>query len=71
MKTISELYQELDKIRPFVNGRGREVAERAGVAMPTYYYYMRKLGRNPEMLRKIIKAAKLELAQIQKEMEQV
>lgn len=55
---IKQMNEDLQKLKPFVHGHGKQVCEKAGVEYQTYMYYMRGLGRNPDKYKKIIAAAK-------------
>jgi len=68
---IANLYEKIEKMRPFLNGRGKEVAEIAGLEYSTYLYYMRGIGKSPAKLKAIIRAGKIVVNQIQAEMSEI
>lgn len=56
--TREEFYDEFDKLKPAVNQRGRDIASESGISYGTYLTYVRGLGANPEIMNKILDAAR-------------
>ena len=49
---------EMEKYRVFTHGKGREIAENAGVSYNKYLTYVKGAGANPEIMEQILDATK-------------
>ena len=45
---------ELEKYRVFTHGKGREIADNAGISYNKYLTYIKGAGANPEIMEQIL-----------------
>lgn len=62
---------EIEKYRVFTYGKGREIADNAGISYNKYLTYIKGAGANPEIMEQILDATKEFVIERKEAMEEV
>ena len=62
---------EMEKYRVFTHGKGREIADNAGISYNKYFTYIKGAGANPEIMEQILDATKEFVIERKEAMEEV